>query len=123
MGDEETADRATGQVINEQTNQGVPGLLVELYFLAAPKSRWRGESRDGAVNIRLGSAATDGQGCFELVYNDSDFKACLGRDSCGRPDLTLVVLSPEAPGADPGMFNDENAQALISYLSPSTRRA
>jgi hypothetical protein len=47
---------------------------------------------------RLGSQLTDKAGAFSFSFEDEEFRIRNVKEK--RPDLSLVVLAPEEPGAD-----------------------
>jgi hypothetical protein len=69
--------RITGQVISQQTRQGIHGLKVEAW------------DKDLIFDDMVGSAVTDEQGAFEITFNESYFRELfLDR----RPDLFFKVI-------------------------------
>ena len=65
-----------GRALNKETQQGIPGLLVEVL------------DKDDTLDDRLGSTITDQQGQFELIYARSDFQE---QYLDQKPDLYLRV--------------------------------
>ncbi|CAN7261571.1 hypothetical protein LJR225_001250 [Phenylobacterium sp. LjRoot225] len=101
----------TGKILNKESGQGVPDLLVELFDLEAwpdPEGREGGDrvaappAFDGDVgNLykfaeRIGSEITDRNGLVSFQISPADFNLP-GRTE-QKPDLIMVVLAPDEPG-------------------------
>jgi len=114
----------SGRVVLKETGIGVPDLLVVIHDLdpgtvpeeATGTSRGRGGIAPAAVQPglgdRLGSRLTDTAGAFTFSFEDEEFQIRNANEK--RPDLHLVVLAPEEPGAEP--------QSRILYTSSELRR-
>ena len=61
--------RTGGRVVDSATGQGVEGLRIEAW------------DKDLLFNDPLGNTVTDGQGCFQISYKESDFKDLFGDKS------------------------------------------
>jgi hypothetical protein len=74
-----TSDRfmVSGRVCEEESGQGVPGLIVKAY------------DKDLLFDDRLGSALTDEEGKFSLFYSRRDFADLFE----SRPDIYLAVYA------------------------------
>jgi hypothetical protein len=73
------SDRFTvsGRVCEEESGQGVPGVMVKAY------------DKDLLFDDRLGSTLTDEDGRFSLTYSRRDFRDLFE----SRPDIYLVVYA------------------------------
>jgi len=69
--------RIIGRVINRMNRQGIGGLRIEAW------------DKDMIFNDLLGSATTDTQGKFLIVFDESRFKELFGDDSL---DLFIRVF-------------------------------
>lgn len=69
-----------GRVLDKETQQGIPGLIVEAL------------DKDKKVDDRLGYTITDQQGNFEIIYDKKDFKSSFLER---KPDLYLRVKSAD----------------------------
>lgn len=68
--------RVFGRVVDEDTGEGIPGLLVEVF------------DKDRRYDDRLGTATTDSDGEFEVTYDEADFaESATDR----KPDLYLRI--------------------------------
>lgn len=109
----------SGRVTAKSNGRGVKDLLVVLYDLdpgtvpedatpAAGSTRTARTSRTSrsaaatanpaGLGDRLGSRLTDDNGYFRFEFEDEAFRLRNAKEQ--RPDLHLVVLGPEEPGAD-----------------------
>lgn len=70
--------KITGRVIEKESGLGVPGLMVRAY------------DRDLLFDDLLGTARTEEEGRFELVYGEKDFRELFER----RPDIYLTIYAP-----------------------------
>ena len=114
----------TGRVVFKENGVGIPDLLVVVFDLdpgTVPEdvagaadgggSRVADAARAG-LGDRLGSRLTDRAGAFSFSFEDEELRIRNANEK--RPDLHLVVLAPEEPGADP--------QSRLLYASPEIRQ-
>jgi hypothetical protein len=103
---EQWMNEVSGQITVKETGVGVSAVLVHVFDVdpktppvddafARPagvtEALWEKLQAD-----RIGSVATDPEGRFRLVYDDSAFRVRNAGEV--RPDLLLVVTAPEEPG-------------------------
>ncbi len=103
-------NRISGRVIVRETAVGIPDLLVILHDVdpgtvpeenlgtAAPIGIAPTAAANTGVGDRIGSRLTDGNGRFEISYEDDEFR--IRNPDEKRPDLWLVVAGPEESGAN-----------------------
>lgn len=70
--------RITGRITEKESGLGVRGLNVRAY------------DRDLLYDDLLGTAVTDSEGCFEMIYSAEDFRELFEK----RPDIYLSVFAP-----------------------------
>jgi hypothetical protein len=109
----------SGRVVLKETGVGLPDLLIVIHDLdpgsppedtqVSPEGRDR--ARHYGLGDRLGSRLTDKAGNFHFSFEDDEFQIRNAKER--RPDLQLVVLAPEEPGADP--------QSRVLYSSSDIR--
>lgn len=100
--------KVRGKVLVKEAAVGIPNLQVVLYDLDNPE-QFQGSKTPGEFFIdpknpdprlfwqlfpgdRLGSVLTDGQGEFELTFDEQAFQA---REQTKKPDLVLFIIAPE----------------------------
>lgn len=90
MGEKEY--RIRGVVTEEETGRGIPNLIVRAF------------DKDIAFDDKLGSATTDPEGRFEILFDEAAFKDVFE----SKPDLYLQVF-------------DSSGQRLLLETSDSVR--
>jgi hypothetical protein len=106
-------NKISGRVVLKETGVGIPDLLVVIHdvdpgttpeeALPATSASSRtattlaAASRVG-LGDRLGSRLTTASGAFDFEYEDEEFRYRNAEEK--RPDLLLLVIAPEEPGAD-----------------------
>jgi|694.fasta_scaffold31380_5 hypothetical protein len=100
-------NRVEGCIVIRETGTGIENLLVVVYdididaYIKLKSGQYGHEKLMGLGGItgdRLGSVLTDAEGQFRLEYEDEDFQL---RHPEKRPDLALLVLSPDDPDVAP----------------------
>ena len=86
--------QAIGRVIESESREGLPGLVVTLYHVTDPKQvlEIHGAERLAATATRLGSVLTDQEGGFRIDYG-------LPAQTTA-PNLAMVVAGPEEDTRD-----------------------
>lgn len=113
-------NKISGKIILDQSQLGLPNLLVVLYDLdpgtrpeeilarcAATDGQWLNDLGD-----RLGSVLTGPDGSFSLSYEDGELR--IRNEKEKRPDLWLFVLGPQTPG--------KTLNELFLFASPEVRQ-
>ncbi|QCB44899.1 hypothetical protein [Hydrogenophaga sp. PAMC20947] len=82
--------RATGLVVESETREGLPSLIVTLYQTEKPSGAFglAGAARLAETGHRLGSVMTDADGVFQIAYVPR-------LSDAGGPHLVLVVAGPD----------------------------
>jgi hypothetical protein len=123
----------SGKVVATPSNLGVADLLVVLYDLdpnGKPEEVIGGITRSdrsvaadavlafkpqnelGSLGDRIGSVLTGKDGTFTITYEDSEFN--VQTESERRPDLLLLVMTPEQSG--------KSLKDLLLFCSPEIRQ-
>jgi hypothetical protein len=98
----------SGRVVVKESGVGVPDLLVVLFSLA-PDVPTKPAQNGAATDFRV-SVVTNGDGAFEVTYDDADLGLVTPPET--RPNLQINVLAPEEPGVAP------ESQLLYSSAVP-----
>jgi hypothetical protein len=106
-------NKISGRVVLKETGLGIPDLLVVIHDVDPGTTPEESLPVDGATSgtttapaaasrvglgDRLGSRLTSTTGVFEFEYEDAEFQFRNAEEK--RPDLLLLVVAPEEPGAD-----------------------
>lgn len=114
-------NKISGRVVLKETGLGIPDLLVVIHDVdpgTSPEeslpatgassgtarartpnvARAAASNADKSLGDRLGSRLTSTTGAFDFEYEDAEFKIRNAEEK--RPDLLLLVVAPEEPGAD-----------------------
>jgi hypothetical protein len=78
-GGKEVIFKITGQVREFERKIGVPNLVVRAF------------DKDLIYDDLLGSTTTDENGCFEIIYEGTDYKELFDK----KPDIYLMIKSPD----------------------------
>jgi hypothetical protein len=78
-GEKEVIFKITGQVREFERKIGVPNLVVRAF------------DKDLIYDDLLGSVTTDENGCFEIIYEGTDYKELFDK----KPDIYLIIKSPD----------------------------
>lgn len=110
-------NKVCGKILLKETNAGIPDLLLEIYdvdpntkpeeAIATPLAGGiavlpgisTGVPPLQLIGDRLGSVLTDPGGCFNLEYEDAEFRRRNSQEQ--RPDLLLIVRAPDEMDGNP----------------------
>jgi hypothetical protein len=79
VGERKMIFKITGQVRESERKIGVPNLVVRSF------------DKDLIYDDLLGSVTTGENGCFEIIYEEKDYKELFDK----RPDIYLTIKSPD----------------------------
>ncbi len=123
----------TGRVVASPSNLGIPNILVVLFDVdpdGKPAEVIKGlpataeAGREAAAGFasprnelgflgdRIGSVLTSADGAFTISYENEEFRTATPEEA--RPDLWLLVLSPERAG--------KSVRDLLLFASPDIRQ-
>lgn len=116
-------NRIYGKVSLKENRIGIPDLLIIIYDVDPnTKPEEIINTTDSTIDFlkknqgfpgdRIGSVLTDKDGIFEFKYEDSEFQIRNPKEK--RPDLFLMVMSPEEP--------NKNSSKGILYVPSSIRQ-
>ncbi len=118
-------NRIYGKIVLKENRIGIPDLLVIVYDIdpnSKPEEIIRISNSNtgffarsqGFPGDRIGSALTDENGAFEFKYEDSEFQ--IGSPKEKRPDLFLIVMSPDEP-------NKKSNQGILFFSTDIRQNA